>query len=191
MNCDIAEIKRYVATKVSKKRWQHSERVAEWADDLARYHAVDRSAVAVAAYLHDVAKQLTFQEMINLIKADGVPIDPLFYDMPQIVHAVAGALLAERVFAIDDQRILNAIRYHTTGHPAMGAVEAVIYIADATEKGRDYPKLKAHRRLAKQSLKGALRQISGDTIRYLIAQDKLIHPHTLALYNTLLKDERN
>ncbi len=188
---DITEIKQFVAARLSKKRYLHTKRVADWADDLAKRHGIDRSAVQLAAYLHDVAKQMTFAEMIDMLKADrDATIDPLFYDMPQIVHAAAGASIARRILAIDDVRIINAICYHTTGRSGMDAVETVIYIADATEAGRDYPKLKEHRALAKRSLSEALRVISGDTICYLIKNNKMIHPNTLALYNSMVKSER-
>ncbi len=190
MPYDISAIKRYLAENLSAKRYQHTERVVAWALKLAELYDVDLKAVEVAAYLHDVAKQMAFADMIRLIEQDkDEQIDPLFYDMPQIVHATAGACLAKRDFGITDEAVLNAIKYHTTGRAEMSVVEAVIYIADATEKGRNYPKLKAHRAIAKKSLRAALKTISADTICYLIAQQKPIHPNTVALYNQMMISE--
>ncbi len=190
MPYNISEIKRYLAENLSIKRYQHTERVVTWALKLAELHDVDVVAVEVSAYLHDVAKQLAFADMITLIEQDkDEAIDPLFAVMPQIVHATAGACLARRDFGITDKTVLNAIKYHTTGRANMSSVEAVIYIADATEKGRNYPKLKAHRAIAKKSLRAALKTVSADTICYLIAQQKPIHPNTLALYNQMMSSE--
>ncbi len=185
---DLAYIKGYVASKLSDKRFRHTERVAEWAAALAERHGVERWPVVAAAYLHDVAKQLPFADMIALLKAHDA-VDPLFYDMPQIVHAFAGAQMIVRDLSIDDGRIVEAVKYHTTGHASMGEVATVIYIADATESGRDYPKLAAHRARAMQSLEGALKEICADSMHYLIARNLMIHPYTLDLYNHLVKRE--
>ncbi len=183
---DFNAIARQVAVALSDKRFQHTERVVDWADQLACYHRVDRKAVKLAAYLHDVAKQLTFDQMIDLLTNSGQPIDPLFYQMPQIVHAWAGAVVARDQFGVIDPLVCDAIRYHTTGRVGMSAVEAIVYIADATESGRAHPQLSAQRALAKQSLNAALLAISSDTIRYLIGAQKMVHPNTVALYNSLL-----
>ncbi len=191
MPYDIGAIKEYLAEKLSDKRYQHTERVVEWAIKLAERYDVDVKTVELAAYLHDIAKQMAFTDMIDLIEQDKEEqIDPLFYDMPQIVHATAGASLARSKFGISDEKVLNAIKYHTTGRAGMSDIEAIIYIADATEKGRDYPKLKMHRAAAKTSLRAALKIISADTICYLIASQKPIHPNTVALYNQMHSSER-
>ncbi len=187
---DISAIKKHLAEQLSDKRYQHTERVVEWAIKLAQRYGVDQMTVEVAAYLHDIAKQMTFDDMITLIECDkDEKVDPLFYDMPQIVHATAGACLAKSKFGITDQTILNAIKYHTTGRAGMSDVESIIYIADATENGRDYPKLKEHRAVAKKSLRAALKIISADTICYLITMQKPIHPNTVALYNQMHSSE--
>ncbi len=187
---DIAAVKKYLTEHLSDKRYRHTERVVEWSIKLAQRYQADVKTVELAAYLHDIAKQMTFDDMIALIKQDKAEaIDPYFYDMPQIVHATAGACLAKAKFGISDKKVLNAIKYHTTGRANMSDIEAIIYIADATEKGRNYPKLKAHRAAAKTSLQVALRIISADTIRYLIDVKRTIHPNTVALYNQMYSNE--
>ncbi len=188
MTTSIGFVKGYVASKLSAKRFAHTERVAEWAETLARRHGVERQPVVLAAYLHDVAKHMALPEMLALLEQCG-QTDAHFKDMPQVVHAFAGACLIARDLSIDDARIIEAVKYHTTGHPKMGAVAKVIYIADATESGRDYPKLAQHRALALASLQGALKVVCADTLSYLIARRQMIHPYTIELYNHLIKNE--
>ncbi len=188
MTNDIAYIKGYVASKLSDKRLRHTQRVAEWAAVLAERHGIELHPVVLAAYLHDVAKCMPFDEMMAILKAHD-QVDQLFYDMPQIVHAFAGACLIARDLSIDDARVIEAVKYHTTGRAQMGEIATVIYIADATESGRDYPRLSAHRALAMQSLQSALKVICADSIQYLIKRNLMIHPYTLEMYNYLIKRE--
>lgn len=39
-------------------------------------------------------------------------------------------------YQVEDEEILSAIRYHTTGHPDMTVLEKIIYLADYIEPGR-------------------------------------------------------
>ena len=44
--------------------------------------------------------------------------------------------IEEEKFEVEEEDILNAIYYHTTGRPGMSQLEKIIFIADYTEKGR-------------------------------------------------------
>ena len=47
--------------------------------------------------------------------------------------------LLKKLYGVEDEDILNAIRYHTTGRPGMSLLEMVLKTADQLEEGRDYP----------------------------------------------------
>ena len=73
-----------------------------------------------------------------------------------MLHGPVGAYVAKKQFGIKDEEILNAIRNHTIGRPGMSPMELCIFVADATELGReDYPGLQQIRRLARESLPAA------------------------------------
>ena len=39
---------------------------------------------------------------------------------------------------IEDEDVLNAVRYHTSGRPNMSDLEKLIFLADMLEPGRDF-----------------------------------------------------
>ena len=47
------------------------------------------------------------------------------------------AMLAKVKYDIDDEEVLGAIRWHTTGKPNMNLLEKIVYVADYIEPRRD------------------------------------------------------
>ena len=69
---------------------------------------------------------------------------------------------------MEDSGILNAIRYHTTGRPAMTLIEKIIYVADYIEPRRfKAPNLDKIRQLAFVDLDRTVCEIMKDTLAYL------------------------
>ena len=78
------------------------------------------------------------------------------------------AMLAKVKYDIDDEEVLGAIRWHTTGKPNMNLLEKIVYVADYIEPRRDKaPNLKEIRKLAFMDLDLALLKILEDTLGYL------------------------
>ena len=94
----------------------------------------------VAALLHDITKNYTVQKQLKCCEEFGIIIGEYDVDMPKVFHAKTAAAVAERDFAdfVDDD-IINAIRWHTTGHAKMSLFECIIYLADYIEPTRDFP----------------------------------------------------
>ena len=81
--------------------------------------------------------------------------------------------------------ILDAIRRHTLGGPAMTAMDALIYVADFIEPGReDFPGLAEARDMAERDIFQAMRICASLTADYLKARGQSIHPRTIQLLNS-------
>ena len=52
---------------------------------------------------------------------------------------------------IEDEDIINAVRYHTVARAGMSRLEQIIYLADLTSAERDYPDVERMRRLSDRS----------------------------------------
>ena len=79
-----------------------------------------------------------------------------------------GAYLAQHKYDVQNPEILDAIRYHTTGRPAMTLLEKIIYVADYMEPRRfKAPNLEKIRCLAFVDLDRAVYEIMSDTLDYL------------------------
>lgn len=108
---------------------------------------------------------------------------------PFLLHAKAGAYLAQHKYGIGDEDILNAVRYHTTGRPGMSTLEKIIFIADKIEPGRDHSaRLPELRRLAFRDLDRTLAEILKDTLSYLDVGENEIDPMTRRTYDYYKKN---
>ena len=77
-------------------------------------------------------------------------------------------MIARDDFGIDDEEILDAIRYHTTGRPAMSRLEQIIFIADYIEPRRfKAPDLPEVRKVAFHDLDECCYIILRDSVKYL------------------------
>lgn len=158
---DLENMKQMIRQQQNENRYRHTIGVAETAVSLAkRYHA-DKQKAELAALLHDCAKEL----------------------YPGLLHAKKGAEIARQQYGIEDEEILNAIYWHTTGHPDMTKLEKIIYIADYIEPHRNQaPNLAELRQLSQINLDECLFKILEDTLIYLKQSAKVIDPMTEQTY---------
>ena len=83
----------------------------------------------------------------------------------------------------DDEEIIDAILYHTTGRPGMSLLEKIVYIADYIEPGRNHaPNLGEIRELCFADLDEALLKILEDILVHLRESNKEIDPMTQMTY---------
>ncbi len=118
-------------------------------------------------------------------------VDDITRSEPQLLHGPVGAVVAREEYHIDDENILNAISYHTTGREGMNTLEKIIYLADFIEEGRSYPGVDALRKCAKIDLDTAMVMAFSNTIRYIAGIGGLIHPRTVIARNFLVLQEMN
>ena len=173
------EIKDYIECSMSKTRFSHVIGVIETAKMLAKRHDVNVDDAKLAALVHDVAKEKSLKQTAALLRLAHEESYLEYSD--KVWHAPMGAIIAEKVFAIENKDILNAIKYHTTGRPKMSKLEKVIFVADYTEPNRTFENCIAVRafwddlnRAAYEILKQKLDKVSGLGLG--------LHPDTLAAY---------
>ncbi len=144
-----------VREHMSEKRFRHTLGVRHEAVRLALMHEISLQKAAQAAMLHDCAKGLPFDEMLHLAQKAGI-VDADVLSSPAMLHGPVAAFIARTEYGVTDVDVLNAITYHTVGRTHMTALELCIFVADATEPGREhYPGLKRLRKLSEQSLSAA------------------------------------
>ncbi|MCR4907296.1 MAG: bis(5'-nucleosyl)-tetraphosphatase (symmetrical) YqeK [Lachnospiraceae bacterium] len=184
MTDNIRQIRKRVKVMLDKERYQHTLGVAYTAAALAmRYHEdVDRAFTA--GLLHDCAKCIDNAEKLRLCAKYGIEVSETERKALYLLHSKLGAAIAERDFDIKDRGILDAIRYHTTGRPAMSLIEAIIFTADYIEPGRsEAPDLEEIRALAFTDLTAGIKKILGDTLKYLDGRDRPVDPATKETYD--------
>jgi predicted HD superfamily hydrolase involved in NAD metabolism len=192
MRMSIDEAMALVEREMPAKRWRHTLGVIESAVVLAERFGGDAEKARIAAVLHDVAKYWPVDRQREAVALDGdaAGLDTLLYDK-ELWHSHAGAYVARRDFGVDDDEVLDAIRYHTSGRPGMTLLEKIVCLADYIEPGRDFPGVEQLRELSESSLEEALVAGFDGTLRFLIDQGKLIYPLTVLTRNDLLTHIRS
>lgn len=168
------------------KRLRHTIGVVETAVKLAKKWGCDCVKARFAALLHDCAKYTDIKDKLALCAKYKVSVSDIELANPELLHAKAGALLAHTRYDIQDQEILSAIYYHTTGKPDMNLLEQIIFVSDYIEPGRNHSdKLPEYRELAMKDLNLVTAKILKDTVKYLKKQREkncIIDPQTNEAY---------
>lgn len=181
----IEEYKKLLKQRLTEKRYLHSLAVADEAARLAEVLGADTEKMYLAGLLHDICKNETAEQQLQLFSQFGIMLTDIEKASPSVWHAYSGALYIKNVLGIDDEDIVSAVRYHTTGKADMTLPQKIIYIADLTEVNRDYPDVDIVRNLLKEDIDKAIIYVLEFTLKKLTVLDKPIHPDTLDAYNFL------
>ncbi len=117
-------------------RFDHTLGVAYTSASMAFVYGVDVQKALIAGMLHDCAKCMSHDEQVKICEKNKIDITEVERRNHSLLHAKVGMYLAQTKFDIDDQDILNAIRWHTTGREDMSLLEKIVYIADFIEPNR-------------------------------------------------------
>jgi len=170
------QVKSAVKEMISERRFLHTLGTIEAAEQLASHYGADVRSARWAALLHDIAKEFSSDKKHALCELWNIPLDEVLLESIDITHSLLGAELASREFHIKDEGILNAIRYHTTGHKGMSLLDKVIMLADYIDPNRDdYEPLGEIRRLAFTDIDKALAVGIKSTNKDLKETGKSVH----------------
>ena len=176
---------------LSEYRFNHSINVAKRARELARIYGLDEEKAYLAGILHDITKETDYSLQEEYMNNVGIIPTELEKNNKKVYHQMSGAAYVKNALNIDDEDILGAIRFHTTGHADMTDFEMLIYLADLTSEERAYPDVDTVRVLADKSLLEAMLYALRFTIRDLAGKNSLIHPDTLHCYNWVITQINN
>ena len=179
---NINELKQKLIEKYNKsgdpkveERYLHSLSVAKKALEIIEENnfPVDKTKAEVAGLIHDYAKFATMNEYFEIVKEFDLDESILEKNF-KILHALLGPYIIKKELGIDDEEILEAIKYHTTGRPKMSLLEEIIFLADFAEDTRVYPnqeeKLNQIREVIKRNYKRAIAMILDFQINHVISQ---------------------
>ncbi len=172
-----------LSEELDKKRYAHTLGVAYTAVSLAMAHGTDMYNAYLAGLLHDNAKCISSEKKRKLCKKYDIVLNEAEDKNPDLLHAKLGAIRAREKYHVEDRAVLEAIKYHTTGKPAMTELEKIIYIADYIEPNRKMlPGLPEIRTTAFRDLNRAMVLILKNTLAYLREKGVFIDPMTLETY---------
>jgi nicotinate-nucleotide adenylyltransferase len=138
--------------RLSAKRFYHSRCMADECVKLARLNGVDENRAYTAGILHDICKEDDPGSQLEAVKQGGFAADEVELGEKKLWHSIAGAVYIRDHLGITDSEIIAAVRYHTTGKPAMTTLELIVYLSDWIGKDREHSYSAGFRALAEENL---------------------------------------
>lgn len=174
MDYQLEELQREIKSKLTENRFLHTLGVCHTSACLAMCYGTDVKKASIAGILHDCAKCTPEEKIKQECKTYHIEMSEIEERNPYLLHGKLGAYYAKENYNVKDEDILNAIIYHTTGHPNMTLLEKIVFIADYIEAGRkDIPNLNQIRAAAFKNIDKAVYMTLENTLNYLNAQLKL------------------
>lgn len=162
------KLRKKIKDVMTKSRYEHTLGVEFTAASLAMRYEVDIEKAELAGLLHDCAKCIDSEDTLDECKKYNIELTDVEKRNPFLIHSKLGAVHAKKLYGVDDEDIISAIRFHTTGKPDMTMLEKIIFIADYIEPGRDKaPNLKEIRKMSFVDIDEAMYMILKDTLDYL------------------------
>ena len=182
----VEEIKKYLKENLKESRYNHTLGVCEIALELAELNGVSKEKAEIAALAHDVAKNLSKEEMKKIIKDNNIILSNVEKENMNLWHSIIAPIVAEEKLGITDEDILDAVRWHTTGKEDMSVLTKIIYIADMIEPGRSFPGLEDIRKETFEDLDKGVYTGLTHSIQFLLSKNLLIDENTIKARNYFL-----
>ncbi|MDR2343409.1 MAG: nicotinate (nicotinamide) nucleotide adenylyltransferase [Spirochaetaceae bacterium] len=132
----IRSIEDEVRGMMNPYRFIHSRNVALHSADIAGRFGLDCGGAYLAGITHDICKEFDHGSMVEYALRDGLTLSGFERNNPSLLHGRAAAMLIQEKFGINDEAVIEAVRFHTTGSPGMGPLAKIVYIADKIEAAR-------------------------------------------------------
>ncbi len=140
---------------------------------------LDFTKVFLSGLLHDNAKQRKELDGLDIPKdAIGSPV----------LHQFLGAEKAKRDFGVQDEDILNGIRYHTSAKADMTLFEKLIYTADSVSEDRTYEPIPKIREIALKDFNKGFLTVLKHTYFSIIDRGLPMYKLTQEAYDYYKKD---
>ena len=174
-NLSMEQLENVVVSLLKPNRVAHVLGCRDTCVELAKRWEADTTDAARAGLLHDITKALDGPLQLTLCQAYGKILSDFSRKYPKTLHALTGSMVAERIFG-ENEAVVSAIRYHTTGKADMNLLETIVYVADYMEPNRNFPGVERLRELAFSDLRAALKLGLEMTMEHLKRQGSEVSP---------------
>ncbi|HPH03488.1 MAG TPA: bis(5'-nucleosyl)-tetraphosphatase (symmetrical) YqeK, partial [Spirochaetota bacterium] len=161
--------------------------VASLADSMGDSFGLDRDALYIAGALHDIAKPMDPERQRTLALAwhDAHP-ESCWSETQALWHAPAAAWILVHEYGLDDQRVVRAILYHTTGCSGMTRFDECLYAADFLDPFRVFEGQSVVWTLVKTDFDAGLLEMCRQTVQSVIERGRNLDQASVSYYNELV-----
>ncbi len=182
----VIEAKELAKQKLSQERFYHTECVAKAAEQLSLKVGYDKDMAIVAAYLHDILKEIPKNDLLQILSVGDIIAKNDLEASSPVWHAFAGGEYVVESLSLSSD-IGDAVRYHTTARSNMTTLEKIVYLADYISEDRDFGGVVEVREAAEHSIDKAILLSLRNQICHLAKLGKHINKHSVEAFNYFLK----
>ena len=196
----LEQLREQVSYLLSPHRYSHTIGVEKMAVFLAKKCLPDKvSEVRVAALLHDITKELSKEQHLEILHENNVAPTDSDSSSTALLHSqTAPFYVLDKFNRFASPEILSAIEKHTTADVDMSILDKIIFLADFIEDTRPYPDSKSVSAFVKDSMtsediddnisvldRACVMEIDS-TISTLKRQGRAVDPKTLLARDALI-----
>ena len=168
---------------LTPQRLEHSLATEKRALYLADIYGADKLKAGFAGLMHDVTKCMDNKKLADEYKITD-------YTSTKVLHQLTGSIYLKKHNITNDEEILTAVKYHTTGRKNMSLLEKIIYLADLTEDTRNFEGIQTMRLLSETDIDKAMSTSLCSTIILLAEKNLPIDELTVSAYNYYIKQNK-
>ncbi|MFV0381781.1 MAG: nicotinate (nicotinamide) nucleotide adenylyltransferase [Breznakia sp.] len=142
---------------MSEKRYEHSVRVAKFAQEIARNQHLDPYIAYMGGFYHDIHKE---DKMLSRLQSVCVlkQLKPALLHQPETLwHGYIGRFVCSHYFLMQHKKVLKAIEHHVLAE-SFGVYEQLLFVADKLEIGRSHTK-QEQRLLANKDIRRSFKEV--------------------------------
>ena len=188
----ILNIEKDMEKMLSSFRLNHCKYVMYKAVELANIYGVDVNKAALAGLTHDIVKEFSREQYLQIAKENNIVFDEYELMNESLMHAKIGAWWVKEHYGFGED-IQRAIELHTITDKQMDDLAKIIFVADKVEESRENTTfdIEYESKISKENLDKTILVILNNTIKYMINENKIIHPNAFTTRNYLLKKIQN
>lgn len=174
--------------RLKRTRFHHTLRVTDMAMKIASACGESVEKAEIAGLFHDLAKNLSHDELIDYIEKHHLEVDDLVLRNLHLAHGMVAADIARREYHLHDAEILEAIAYHTIGKSGLCKLSKIIFVADYVEPERAFSGVEEIRAVAESGqLDKALLMSIESQMTFLLKGHHELHTNALEMRNELVR----
>ena len=165
----------FIKKTLPEKRLIHTAEVTVTALKKVRELGLDKDKVITSCILHDCAKYIDYKS-VKGFKLDG--------DVPKpVIHSFLGGYIVRHHLKIEDEEVIDAITYHTSGKANMTTLGKLLFVADMIEPTRDYEGVETLREIFEEDFERCFIECLKEETIHLVNKKEPIFIETLNAYD--------
>ncbi len=123
-------VQRYFEAYNFHETYEHTLDVLEELKRLQKHIEFDWTLCKKAALMHDLGRVVQKEDLVLFCEENGHDFKPDERAVPSILHQIASRIIAQQVFGVENEEILNALECHTTLKANPTLTDKVVFLAD-------------------------------------------------------------